>query len=197
VVQGTLGLALAVLHRAQAQAPRAVLHQREDERYQQKRNHVGQQAADAFAHDIGISTPLYPDHWGDCTQAETACRAAPDCQPLIIECGLCLNEAGRYRDWVNLVSELPVFMQAKGRVRLLRAQAELALGNLDEATRFFTEGALVPDLREGENSISDLWVQYKIQQMCQENNFTETHPEVFKFRESPPIPEGIDYRMRG
>lgn len=126
-----------------------------------------------------------------------ACRAAPDCQPLIIECGLCLNEAGRYRDWVNLVSELPVFMQAKGRVRLLRAQAELALGNLDQATRFFTEGALVPDLREGENSISDLWVEYKIQQMCQENNFTETHPEVIKFRESPPIPEGIDYRMRG
>jgi hypothetical protein len=88
-------------------------------------------------------------------------------------------------------------MQAKGRVRLLRAQAELALGNLDEATRFFTDGALVPDLREGENSISDLWVEYKIQQMCQENNFTETHPEVIKFRESPPIPEGIDYRMRG
>ena len=32
------------------------------------------QAADAFAGDIGISTPMVPDHWGDCTQAQTACR---------------------------------------------------------------------------------------------------------------------------
>ena len=126
-----------------------------------------------------------------------ACRAVPDCKPLIIECGLCLNEAGRYREWVNLVSELPAVLKANGRIRLLQAQAELALGDLDTAASFFMEGALVPDLREGENSISDLWVDYKIQQMCQEKNIPETHPEVVKFRENPTIPEGIDYRMRG
>lgn len=36
-----------------------------------------EQVADAFAHDIGISSPLFPDPWGDCTQAQAACRAAP------------------------------------------------------------------------------------------------------------------------
>ena len=36
------------------------------------------QSADAFAGDIGISTPLVTDPWGDCTAAETACREAPD-----------------------------------------------------------------------------------------------------------------------
>lgn len=36
-----------------------------------------EQVADAFAHDIGISTPLFPDPWGDCTAQQTACRAAP------------------------------------------------------------------------------------------------------------------------
>lgn len=38
---------------------------------------VRQQSADAFAGDIGISTPLHLDPWGDCTGAQADCRAAP------------------------------------------------------------------------------------------------------------------------
>ncbi|MGX5842329.1 di-heme oxidoreductase family protein [Mesorhizobium sp. ArgA1] len=39
---------------------------------------IRQQAADAFAGDIGISTPEVPRHWGDCTAAEKACLAMPN-----------------------------------------------------------------------------------------------------------------------
>ncbi|AZO26148.1 di-heme oxidoredictase family protein [Mesorhizobium sp. M1B.F.Ca.ET.045.04.1.1] len=39
---------------------------------------IRQQAADAFAGDIGISTPEEPKHWGDCTRAEKDCLAMPD-----------------------------------------------------------------------------------------------------------------------
>lgn len=38
---------------------------------------VRQQSAMAFARDLGISTPAFPDPWGDCTEAQDACRAAP------------------------------------------------------------------------------------------------------------------------
>lgn len=38
---------------------------------------VEQQTAHAFAGDMGLSTPLLPDHWGDCTQAEAPCRDLP------------------------------------------------------------------------------------------------------------------------
>ena len=37
---------------------------------------VLEQTADAFAGDIGISNPLHPDGWGDCTATQTACRSA-------------------------------------------------------------------------------------------------------------------------
>ncbi|WP_240758130.1 di-heme oxidoreductase family protein [Palleronia sediminis] len=37
-----------------------------------------QQSADAFNADMGLSTPLRPDPAGDCTEAQAACRAAPD-----------------------------------------------------------------------------------------------------------------------
>lgn len=38
---------------------------------------IRQQSAEAFAGDIGISTPEVPKHWGDCTEAEKDCRAMP------------------------------------------------------------------------------------------------------------------------
>ena len=37
---------------------------------------IRQQSAAAFAGDIGISNPLFPAGWGDCTEAQNACRAA-------------------------------------------------------------------------------------------------------------------------
>ena len=39
---------------------------------------IRQQSADAFAGDIGISNPINRAGWGECTKAETACRAMPD-----------------------------------------------------------------------------------------------------------------------
>ena len=38
---------------------------------------VNEQSQDAFAGDIGISVPLHPDGWGECTEAQAACREAP------------------------------------------------------------------------------------------------------------------------
>ncbi len=38
---------------------------------------VHEQSAGAFAGDLGISTPLFPAPWGDCTTAQDSCRAAP------------------------------------------------------------------------------------------------------------------------
>lgn len=37
---------------------------------------VRHQSAGAFAGDIGISTPLFPGAWGECTEVQAACRAA-------------------------------------------------------------------------------------------------------------------------
>lgn len=36
-----------------------------------------QQTAHAFAGDVGISSALAPDPWGDCTEAQSVCREAP------------------------------------------------------------------------------------------------------------------------
>ena len=38
---------------------------------------IKHQSASAFAGDIGISSPLFPAAWGECTEIQSDCRAAP------------------------------------------------------------------------------------------------------------------------
>jgi CxxC motif-containing protein (DUF1111 family) len=38
---------------------------------------VREQSSGAFSGDMGLSTPLHPDPWGECTMAQDACRSAP------------------------------------------------------------------------------------------------------------------------
>lgn len=38
---------------------------------------LARQSAEAFFLDLGLSNPYQPEPWGDCTAAQTACRAAP------------------------------------------------------------------------------------------------------------------------
>lgn len=38
---------------------------------------VKEQSAGAFQGDMGLSTPLHPEPWGECTEAQLSCREAP------------------------------------------------------------------------------------------------------------------------
>ena len=125
-----------------------------------------------------------------------ASNSAPDVLPLAIECGACLIRAGRNEDWLHIAVGLPQSLQSNDRIRLLQAQAVLELGDLVNVEEFFNEGAVVADLREGESSLTDLWIEYRVQKMCQEENLEEDAPEVIQFRENPPIPVEIDFRLR-
>ncbi len=51
------------------------------------------QSAGAFAGDMGLSNPLHPDGWGECTDAQTDCRAAPHGQEPGIRDGLEVDSA--------------------------------------------------------------------------------------------------------
>lgn len=54
---------------------------------------VREQSAGAFAGDMGLSTWLLPDPWGDCTPAQTACREGPHGQEPGVRDGLEVDRA--------------------------------------------------------------------------------------------------------
>ena len=63
---------------------------------------VKEQSAGAFAGDMGLSTPLHPAPWGDCSEAQPTCRDAPHGQESGIRDGLEVD--GRSLDLVTFYS---------------------------------------------------------------------------------------------
>ncbi|GIG60943.1 hypothetical protein Lfu02_53150 [Longispora fulva] len=98
-----------------------------------------------------------------------AVELAPDCWQLRAEAGDALLSADRAAEALALA--VPGL---HGRLDLLELRAALALGDRTRAAGVFARGLVVPNLREGETSLDELW--------------RETHPQV-------PLPPEFDFRM--
>ncbi|WP_309127275.1 DUF5107 domain-containing protein [Microbacterium sp.] len=88
-----------------------------------------------------------------------ALALAPDSVPIVLELGAELLRAGRAEDARGLVTSLPSAVQERGRVRVLAIRAALDAGDREAAGRLLEQRFEVPDIREGELSMSDLWRQ--------------------------------------
>lgn len=87
-------------------------------------------------------------------------RLAPAVRPLTLETLAALIAAARPADALAVIDRLAPEDRAHGRTRLLEAQAALAAGDRARTGRILKEGLVVPDLREGEDSLDELWFAY-------------------------------------
>ena len=123
------------------------------------------------------------------------CRLKPGLLPLAVECGRCLIAANRPHDWLDLLAELPRPIQAAGRIRLLQAQAALAAGDLPVVERFFAERVVIPDLREGETALSDLWFGFHERRLSADQSVPVDDALHIRVRQAFPLPEELDFRI--
>ena len=124
-----------------------------------------------------------------------ACNKNFSLLPLAIECGNCLIEAGRSGEWLRLLAIFPDSIRSAGRIRLLEAQAALVEGDFDTIHRFFAEKVVMPDLREGEVSLSDLWYAYHQRQTGFLGDASLDASTRAQIEERFPLPEELDFRM--
>ena len=104
-------------------------------------------------------------------------------------------QAGHASTWLDLLAELPDSVRQVGRIRLLEAQAALSVGDTKSLQRFFDAPVVVPDIREGEISLSDLWFGYQEQRVSQAEQLPiDAALRARVHREFPP-PADIDFRM--
>jgi hypothetical protein len=88
-------------------------------------------------------------------------RLAPDCQPLTVETLAALVDAGRHADALAVVDRLSGSQRRHGRIRLNECRAAVETGAVDRAGAILEAGLIVPDLREGEDSLASLWARYQ------------------------------------
>jgi tetratricopeptide (TPR) repeat protein len=124
-----------------------------------------------------------------------AIHMVPDLPALAVECGQALVEANRAQKWIELLPSFSDAMRARGRMRLLEARARLALGQIEQAGEIIDSLPVIDDIREGELSLAQLWLEYNVQRLSRQENFPITHDLISRARHQFPLPASLDFRM--
>ena len=127
-----------------------------------------------------------------------AFRLKPDCRALAVETAMQLTEDGSDEKWVERYDELSPELQACGRLRLLRAVALLHLGRLEEAAEILNRAFVMPDVKEGELSVSYLWFELYRRLYAKETGVPYDPADEKLIRaadEKYPLPKALDFRM--
>ena len=85
----------------------------------------------------------------------------PELKPLAIEACQLLLAAGCFGELHKLIAGMPPNVAAVGRIRLINAIAGVKSGDLTAAEAFFSAPCDIPNFREGETSLSDLWFDWQ------------------------------------
>ena len=145
---------------------------------------------------------LYKNEYKDTERAKEyllrAYCALPDCRALAEEVGALLTVAGEDAEWVRMYGEMPDALRNVGRIRLLYALALLHLDRLDEAREIVNPDFAMPDIKEGELSVSALWFMLYRRIYAREKGvvYREGDSELAKEAdEAYPLPKSLDFRM--
>jgi hypothetical protein len=122
-------------------------------------------------------------------------RLAPGLRPLACECLRSLIDAGRASAALALLDELPPALRSSGRVLLLEAQAALDAGDLDRVSAILDRKPVVPDMKEGERSLSDLWFGLHEKRLALATGAPVDDALKARVRREFPPPAEIDFRM--
>ncbi len=126
-------------------------------------------------------------------QASVALRG--DLAPLTHELVDALLAAGDGVQAHAMNEAAPPEQRRLGRSRLAEIRAALLTGDLERAGRILEEGVVLPDVREGEPALHEVWLDYQVALAAREQGRPVDADLMAKVRAAVPIPESLDFRM--
>ncbi len=120
---------------------------------------------------------------------------APEQSALTRECFLALLAEGCAQEVIDLWQEASAEIRSNGRLRFLKARADLELGHFEEVESFLSGPIEIPDVREGEVALTDLWFLLHEKRLAAAEGSPVTDAIRERVREAFPPPQHIDFRM--
>ncbi|MBM3237964.1 DUF5107 domain-containing protein [Candidatus Poribacteria bacterium] len=125
----------------------------------------------------------------------TACRMVPQVPSLALECCQALLEAERPQDMLNFLDNLPRQIRDRGRMQVMEARAALKMGHLQKVEEILQGRPSVPDIREGEVTLSDLWFEMHEKRIAAAENIAIDAELRQRVRRDYPPPSWLDFRQ--
>jgi len=124
-----------------------------------------------------------------------ASAMVPGLRPLALEAGQALLDADRPQDMLDYMASLPGSVQETGRMRILEARAAMAVGDMARVQRVLESRPVVPDIREGEVSLSNLWFELHEKQLAEREGVPVDDALRERVRAEFPPPPWLDFRQ--
>jgi len=124
-----------------------------------------------------------------------AAALRPDLMPLAIEWLSALLKCGRPRQVLQAVQALPDPMRQAGRIRILMGRALLDTGKLKELEALLQDAILIPDMREGETTTSDMWLAMHAQRLAKSRGAVVDDALRAEAEALHPVPKRLDFRQ--
>ncbi len=122
-------------------------------------------------------------------------KLAPGQYQLAVECGRVLVEAKQHRTWIDLLDRMPADLRGIGRIRYLEAQARLGLGEYDRVEAIIMGDLVVPDVQEGECSLTDIWFELQARRIAAQQGGEPDDALRQQVRRDLRPPQHLDFRM--
>ncbi|MCQ9164489.1 DUF5107 domain-containing protein [Arthrobacter sp. STN4] len=106
---------------------------------------------------LGLALMAAGDIDGGLLQLGRACHLEPGSRAVLLEAMALAVDNGRPALVFDLLEGAPAALLSLGQVKFLQARAHADTGDSAAAAAVLKEGIEVPDLREGANSIAELW----------------------------------------
>jgi len=124
---------------------------------------------------------------------EKAIAEKSDYQPLWVNYAESLFAVGNYKKWTEVFEkDVPEALKENGRLRMLYALALTRCDRYKEALEIISGNFLMPDIKEGEFSISHIWLEIHRKKLRDEGVCGATDEEIYS---KYPLPYELDFRM--
>jgi tetratricopeptide (TPR) repeat protein len=118
-----------------------------------------------------------------------------DLAPLRCELVDVLLASGDGAQALAVIEAAPADQRSLGRLRLAEVRAALLTGDLDRAGRILQEGVVLPDVREGEPALHEVWLDYQVSLAAREQRRPVDADLTAQVRSAVTIPRDLDFRM--
>jgi hypothetical protein len=119
----------------------------------------------------------------------------PELRPLLIEYCESLLAANLPDEVLALIESLPKQIGGHSRVRLLEARAGLALDLPDRCRPVLRDDYELVDIREGETSLTDMWLALQLSRRAMDNNRVVVNDLTKSLDLQLQLPSGIDFQV--
>ena len=103
--------------------------------------------------------------------------------------------AERYADAAEMYGSFPASLRENGRIRMYIGACYTKLSDFARARALLCEDLIVPDIREGEYALSNVWIELYGKILAEEQGVSADSLSTEEILARYPLPYALDFRM--